>query len=79
MSTDVSEEYFASIFFATCFMLVSCLVYSSTLKIDGIFSSEKSMDCKALYPRRYLNERCETLKSYEGKLNVQDRVRTWKR
>jgi hypothetical protein len=29
---------------ATCFMLVSCSAYSSTLKMKAIFSSEMSLD-----------------------------------
>jgi hypothetical protein len=30
--------------FATCFMLVSCLAYSSTLKMEATYFSETSVD-----------------------------------
>jgi hypothetical protein len=42
---------------ATCFTLVSCLAYSSTLKMEAICSSETPVDFQrtytALYPRRW--------------------------
>jgi hypothetical protein len=38
--------------FATCFLVVYCLAYSSTLKMEAIWSSETSADYMALHPRR---------------------------
>jgi hypothetical protein len=72
MSTDVSEEYIASIFrvekmsarnqrasrwkmLATCFHTGSCSVYSSTLKMEAICSSETSADIQWT-TRRYIPE-----------------------
>jgi hypothetical protein len=40
---------------ATCFMLVSCLSYSSTLKMEATCSSETSVEFK-LTTRRYIPE-----------------------
>jgi hypothetical protein len=55
---------------AACSMLVSCLVYSLTLKIEETCSSETSVDFQRT-KRRYipedrtlLNHRCGNLKSY---------------
>jgi hypothetical protein len=48
-STDVVEEYFASIFrvekalVPSCFTLVPCLAYSLTMKVESSCSSEKSV------------------------------------
>jgi hypothetical protein len=50
-------------------MLVSCLVYTSTLKMEATCSSETSVDfqqntqCYILEDRTLHNHRCETLKS----------------
>jgi hypothetical protein len=56
----------------TCFKLVSCLAYSSTLKTEATFSSETSADFQWT-SWRYIpedrtihNYRCETLKSYSS-------------
>jgi hypothetical protein len=53
------------------FMLVSCLAYSLTLKVETIRSSETSIDFQRT-ERRYIpddstlyNHRCEYLKSYK--------------
>jgi hypothetical protein len=49
-SVDVSEEYVAFIsesktgLLTTCFMLVSCLVYSSTVKTEAAGCSETLID-----------------------------------
>jgi hypothetical protein len=55
---------------ATCFMLISCLAYSSALRIEATGSSETSADFQQS-TRRYIledrtlhNHRCENLKSY---------------
>jgi hypothetical protein len=55
----------------TCFYAGSCLVYSSTLKMEALFSSETSIDIERT-TRRYIpedstlhNHRCENLKSYK--------------
>jgi hypothetical protein len=54
----------------TCFMLVSCLAYFSTLNMEASCSSETSVDFQ-LTKRRYIpenrtlhNHRCDNLKSY---------------
>jgi hypothetical protein len=46
MQSDVSQPTFRSniSLHAACFILVSCLAYSSSLKIGTICSSEKSVD-----------------------------------
>jgi hypothetical protein len=56
--------------FVTCFMLVSCLAYSSALKMEATCSSETSVDFHR-NTRRYISEditihnhRCENLKSH---------------
>jgi hypothetical protein len=49
-STDVSEEYVA-----TCFVLVSSLAYSSTLRMWAIFSSETSIGFQHV-TQRYVPE-----------------------
>jgi hypothetical protein len=46
MSGDVSDERIASALFAACFMPVSCLDYSLTLKMEVIYSCETSVDFK---------------------------------
>jgi hypothetical protein len=55
---------------ATCFTLVSCLAYSSTLKMEVTCSSETSVDFQRT-TQRYIpkdrnihNHRCEDFKSY---------------
>jgi hypothetical protein len=55
-----------------CFKLVTCLVYSSTMKMEAICSSDTSVDCH-LTTRCYTagdridrNHRCEKLKFYTG-------------
>jgi hypothetical protein len=55
---------------ATCFMLVSCLAYSSTLKMEARCFSETSVDFQRT-TRRYIpedrtlhNHRCENLRAY---------------
>jgi hypothetical protein len=59
---------------ATCFMLVSCLAYSSTLKMEVTCSSETlagfQWTTQHYIPQdRTLHKNCcETLKSYTGKL-----------
>jgi hypothetical protein len=74
MPTDVSEEYVTSIFKQSwlCFLstLISCLAYSSTLKMEKTYSSETSIG-SLLTRRRYilkyrtlLNHRHENIKSY---------------
>jgi hypothetical protein len=54
----------------TCFTLVSCLVYSSSVKMEAKCSSETSVDFQGT-TRRYIpeddtlhNHRCENLRSY---------------
>jgi hypothetical protein len=54
---------------AACFMLVFCLTYSSTLKMEATFSSETSVDFqrptrRIPEDRKLHNHRCENLKSY---------------
>jgi hypothetical protein len=58
---------------ATCFTLVSCLAYSSTLKVEATCSFETSVDFQKT-TRPYIpedgtihNQRCENLKSYKNK------------
>jgi hypothetical protein len=60
--------------FATCFTLVSCLSYSSTLKMEVTCSSETSVDFRRT-TRRYIpedralhNHRCENFKSLHRRL-----------
>jgi hypothetical protein len=55
---------------ATCFMLVSCSAYSSTLKMETILSSEMVVDFQWT-TQHYIpedstfhNHHCENLKSY---------------
>jgi hypothetical protein len=55
------------------FTLVSCSAYSSTLKMEAIFSSETSAETRRT-TRRHIpeddslhNHRCENLKSYNMK------------
>jgi hypothetical protein len=47
---------------AACFVLLSCLTYSSTLKIEAISFSETvdshSAECRELYPRRQHSSNC---------------------
>jgi hypothetical protein len=42
-------------FLATCFMLVSCLAYSSTLKIEDTYSAETSAEFQRT-TQRYIPE-----------------------
>jgi hypothetical protein len=63
--------YSAERLLATCFTPVSCVACSSTLKVEGTFSSGTSADFQ-LTGRRYKpedrnlhNHRCENLKSYD--------------
>jgi hypothetical protein len=54
----------------TCFMLVSCMAYSSTLKMEVTCSSETlvhvplNTECHIPEDRTIHNHRCENLKSY---------------
>jgi hypothetical protein len=56
--------------YAICFMMASCLAYSSILKVVVIFSSEISVDfqwtsrCCAPEDRTVRNDLCENLKFY---------------
>jgi hypothetical protein len=58
---------------ATGFMLVSCLAYSSTLKMEAVCSSETSADFQRTtlnhipVDKILHNHRCENLKSYTNK------------
>jgi hypothetical protein len=38
---------------ATCFMLISCFAYFSTLKLEAVCSSETSVDLSADYTALY--------------------------
>jgi hypothetical protein len=65
-----SQPTFQRSFICTCFKLFSCLAYSSTLKMQGIYSSETSVDFQR-FTWRYIPEerthhthRCESIKSY---------------
>jgi hypothetical protein len=56
----------------TCFTLVSCLAYSSTLKMKATFYCETSVDIQRTTPR-YISEDitlhnhyCENLRSYKS-------------
>jgi hypothetical protein len=67
--TTDSNHMIVKALLATCFMLIFCLNYSSTLKMEATCSSEAS-DFQ-LTTRRYIpedriihNHRCENLKSY---------------
>jgi hypothetical protein len=77
----------------SAFTLVSCSAYSSTLKMEAIWSSETSVDFQRT-TQRYIpehstlhNRRCENLKSYgsygcfisDGPCNYRtsERVLTW--
>jgi hypothetical protein len=42
--------------FVTCFKLVSCLAYSSTLKKEAIYSSETSVEFNGLHGVIYVSE-----------------------
>jgi hypothetical protein len=61
----------SSALLSTCFLLVSCLAYSSTLKMEATCSSEKWVGFQRttrLYipeGRTLSNHRCENLKSYK--------------
>jgi hypothetical protein len=64
-------------FLAACFMLVSCLVYSSTMELEATRSSETSVDFRRTR-RRYIpedrtihNHRCENLISWFIPSNLQ--------
>jgi hypothetical protein len=58
--------------FAACFMIISCLAYSSTLKMEAVCSSETSVDLHWT-TRRYIpkdttlhKHRCENLEAYKN-------------
>jgi hypothetical protein len=57
---------------ATCFVPVSCLAYTSTLKMEATYSSEMSVDFQQTTQpynpedRTLHIHRCENLKSYTG-------------
>jgi hypothetical protein len=70
--TNVSEEYFASVFrveehelLTARFLLVSCLAYSSTLKMEATCSFEMSVDFQRI-TWRYFPELWETKRSEWG-------------
>jgi hypothetical protein len=78
MLTDVSAEHVASIFGVeeetkqetrgyaySCFMLISCLAYSSTLKMEVTCSSfQQTTQCYIPEDQTLHNHCCKNLKSY---------------
>jgi hypothetical protein len=58
----------------TWLKMISCLAYSSTLKMEGICSSEMLLDFqRATWRVLFLgNNRCENLKSYEVITRIKD-------